>query len=71
LQIVGAVRTMLHDPAEYAAMSNAVNPYGDGLAAERSVAAVAHMFGLGEKPVEFGAELFPTPPAVDDPAPVD
>jgi UDP-N-acetylglucosamine 2-epimerase (non-hydrolysing) len=56
LQIVGAVRTVLHDPAAYAAMANAVNPYGDGRAAERSVQAIAHLFGLGERPVEFGAE---------------
>jgi UDP-N-acetylglucosamine 2-epimerase (non-hydrolysing) len=53
LQIVGAVRTVLHDPHEYAAMANAVNPYGDGRAAERTVAALAHLFGLGPRPDEF------------------
>jgi UDP-N-acetylglucosamine 2-epimerase (non-hydrolysing) len=53
LQIVGAVRTVLHDPTEYAAMANAVNPYGDGRAAERTVAALAHMFDLGPRPEEF------------------
>jgi UDP-N-acetylglucosamine 2-epimerase (non-hydrolysing) len=57
LQIVGAVRTVLHDPAEYAAMANAVNPYGDGRAAQRSVDAVEHLLGLGEKPAEFAPEL--------------
>lgn len=56
LQIVGAVRTVLHDPSAYAAMANAVNPYGDGRAAERSVEAIAHLFGLGDRPAEFGAE---------------
>jgi UDP-N-acetylglucosamine 2-epimerase (non-hydrolysing) len=57
VQIVGAVRTVLHDPREYAAMANAVNPYGDGRAAERTVAALAHLFGLGERPDEFLPEL--------------
>jgi UDP-N-acetylglucosamine 2-epimerase (non-hydrolysing) len=56
-QIVGAVRTVLHDPREYAAMANAVNPYGDGHAAERTVAALAHMFELGPRPDEFLPEL--------------
>jgi UDP-N-acetylglucosamine 2-epimerase (non-hydrolysing) len=64
LQIVGAVRTVLHDPAAYAAMANAVNPYGDGRAAERSIEAIAHLFGLGERPVEFGAEPDTVPLAV-------
>jgi UDP-N-acetylglucosamine 2-epimerase (non-hydrolysing) len=57
VQIVGAVRTVLHDPHEYAAMANAVNPYGDGHAAERTVAALAHMFELGPRPDEFLPEL--------------
>lgn len=57
LQIVGAVRTVLHDPREYAAMANAVNPYGDGRAAERTVAALAHLFGVGPRPDEFLPEL--------------
>ena len=55
--IVGAVRTLLHDETEYAAMANAVNPYGDGYAAERTVAALAHFFGHGERPEEFAPEL--------------
>jgi len=33
--IVGGIRTLLTDPAEYARMSNATNPYGDGTAAIR------------------------------------
>jgi UDP-N-acetylglucosamine 2-epimerase (non-hydrolysing) len=57
VQIVGAVRTVLHDPREYVSMANAVNPYGDGRAAERTVAALAHLFGLGERPDEFLPEL--------------
>jgi UDP-N-acetylglucosamine 2-epimerase (non-hydrolysing) len=58
--IVGAVRTLLHDESEYRGMANAVNPYGDGRAAERTVAALAHFFGLGPAPVEFEPELEPT-----------
>ena len=53
-QIVGATRTLLHDRDAYAAMANAVNPYGDGRASERSVAAMAQFFGLrDERPEEF------------------
>ena len=55
--VIGAVRTLLHDQSEYAAMANAVNPYGDGRAAERSVAALVHFFGAGERPDEFAPEL--------------
>jgi UDP-N-acetylglucosamine 2-epimerase (non-hydrolysing) len=55
--VVGAVRTLLHDPREYAAMANAVNPYGDGRAAQRTVAAIAHFFGLAPKPEEFAPVL--------------
>lgn len=38
--IVGAVTTLLDDPAEYARMARAHNPYGDGLASERILAAI-------------------------------
>ena len=37
-RIVGAVRELLDDPEVYARMSRAINPYGDGHAAERIVA---------------------------------
>jgi UDP-N-acetylglucosamine 2-epimerase (non-hydrolysing) len=55
--IIGATRTLLHDEDAYCAMANAVNPYGDGRAADRSVAAMAHYFGVGERPDEFAPEL--------------
>src|SRR4051794_32583632 len=55
-RIVAEVSTLLHDPCAYAAMANAVNPYGDGAAAPRSVAAVAHLFGLGPVAHEFVAQ---------------
>lgn len=45
--IVSAVRTLLHDPVAYARMATAVNPYGDGRAAHRVVAALAHHLGHG------------------------
>ncbi len=46
----------LFDSAEsYRAMANAVNPYGDGHAAARTVAAVAEMFGVGTRLNDFAA----------------
>ena len=53
--IIDEVARLLDDPEHYAAMASAVNPYGDGQAARRSVEAIAHYFGLGAAPVEFGA----------------
>lgn len=44
--IVDAVSRLLDDPRAYAAMQKAVNPYGDGRAAERIVGAVRHFLGL-------------------------
>jgi UDP-N-acetylglucosamine 2-epimerase (non-hydrolysing) len=51
--IVDAVSGLLDDPSAYAAMANAVNPYGDGRAADRTVAAFEHHFGLAERIDEF------------------
>ena len=51
--IVSMTGRLLTDAAAYESMANAVNPYGDGHAAERSVAALAHYFGLGPAPEEF------------------
>src|SRR5207248_11010791 len=51
--IAGAVRTLLHDDAAYQAMANAVNPYGDGHAARRTVDARLHFFGEGPPADEF------------------
>lgn len=47
------VQTLLHDEAAYRAMANAVNPYGDGKAAGRTVSAIAQMLGVGEREAEF------------------
>lgn len=51
--VVREVATLLTDDAAYRRMAHAVNPYGDGRAADRSVAAVAHLLGLGERAEEF------------------
>lgn len=58
-RIVEEVSTLLHNEAIYTSMANAVNPYGDGKAAERTVAAIAHMFGLGERLPDFTPETQP------------
>jgi len=51
--IVSTVGGLLTSATEYATMASAVNPYGDGQAAARCVAALAHHFGLGSRPEEF------------------
>lgn len=55
--IVAQARLLLDDEAAYTAMANAVNPYGDGKAAKRSVAAIAEMLGIGERLPDFAPEL--------------
>lgn len=55
--IVAAVTRLLTDASAYRAMSRAVNPYGDGAAAVRSVQAIEHFFGLGERPAEFISKI--------------
>jgi len=54
-RIVAAVGLLLTDLAAYSRMAAAVNPYGDGRAAERSVAALAHHFGFGPRAEEFNS----------------
>ena len=47
---------LLEDPAAYAGMSHAVNPYGDGRACQRIADAIEWKFGLREtRPEEFRA----------------
>lgn len=53
-RIVAEVTTLLRDEAAYAAMANAVNPYGDGQAAARCVAAIEAFFGAGTRMTDFG-----------------
>ena len=52
-RIVEEVSRLLVDDVHYATMANAVNPYGDGRASERSVAALKHLFGMGERLADF------------------
>src|SRR5207249_2124779 len=51
------VLRLLDDAATYKRMANAVNPYGDGRAAERTVQAIRYFFGLRRtRPQEFRAQ---------------
>ncbi|MDK6806999.1 UDP-N-acetylglucosamine 2-epimerase (non-hydrolyzing) [Corynebacterium aurimucosum] len=54
--IVAEAKLLLDDDAAYHSMANAVNPYGDGKGAERSVAAIAEMLGVGERLPDFAPE---------------
>jgi UDP-N-acetylglucosamine 2-epimerase (non-hydrolysing) len=55
--IFAAAAELLTDPAAYARMAHAVNPYGDGKAALRSVAAIEHFFALADRPEPFVPQL--------------
>ncbi len=48
---------LLEDHDAYARMANSTNPYGDGNAAARSVAAISHLFGLGERLPDFDPDM--------------
>lgn len=52
-EIVARSSRLLDDPAAYAAMARAVNPYGDGKAAARSVAAIEALLGNGSPMPDF------------------
>jgi UDP-GlcNAc:undecaprenyl-phosphate GlcNAc-1-phosphate transferase len=53
-EIVEMASKLLEDKADYDKMAKAVNPYGDGHASERIVAALLYQFGItDEKPNEF------------------
>ena len=54
-RIYAEVDQLLSDAQSYRAMANAVNPYGDGRAAERTAGAIEHMFGLSAQPTPFAA----------------
>ena len=51
--IVSMADELINDPAAYAAMAHAVNPYGDGNACRRIAEAILWHFGRGEKPEDF------------------
>ena len=52
-RIVREVCRLTSDPMEYARMSQAINPYGDGHAARRSVAAIGELVGVGTREPDF------------------
>ncbi len=51
--ILAMANELLRDQEAYDKMAHAVNPYGDGHAAERIVDAILYHFGGGQKPGEF------------------
>ena len=53
--IIAMAHSLITDPAAYAAMAHAVNPYGDGAACRRIADAILWHFGRGEKPEDFQA----------------
>jgi len=59
-RIVAEVSRLLHDASHFEAMANAVNPYGDGLASDRTIAAIAELLGVGSRVEEFGMERVAT-----------
>ncbi len=54
-RIVSEVSNLLDDERAYREMANAVNPYGDGRAAERAVAAIESLLIGGERLPDFDA----------------
>jgi UDP-N-acetylglucosamine 2-epimerase (non-hydrolysing) len=52
-RIVHEVTTLLTDPSAYDAMARAVNPYGDGRASGRIVAAVGELLSTGRRTPEW------------------
>jgi UDP-N-acetylglucosamine 2-epimerase (non-hydrolysing) len=52
-RVADEVLELIRNPVAYAAMANAVNPYGDGLAAARTLAAIRELRGQGERMPDF------------------
>ncbi|MBG6218715.1 UDP-N-acetylglucosamine 2-epimerase (non-hydrolyzing) [Arthrobacter sp. CAN_A6] len=52
-RIVHEVDRLLNNKEHFASMANAVNPYGDGRAAARTVAAIECLLGMGERIDDF------------------
>ena len=55
--IVAEAKLLLSDDAAFQAMANAVNPYGDGRGAQRAIAAIAELTGVGERVEDFLPEV--------------
>ncbi|WP_284986359.1 UDP-N-acetylglucosamine 2-epimerase (non-hydrolyzing) [Arthrobacter sp. fls2-241-R2A-172] len=56
-KIVREVDRLLNQKDAFDSMANAVNPYGDGNAAERTLAAIAELLGIGTRIPEFDSEI--------------
>ncbi|MCT2260357.1 UDP-N-acetylglucosamine 2-epimerase (non-hydrolyzing) [Brachybacterium muris] len=54
-RLVDEVSLLLDSPESYAGMATAVNPYGDGQAAARTLAAIRWKFLGGDRPADFSA----------------
>jgi UDP-N-acetylglucosamine 2-epimerase (non-hydrolysing) len=52
-RVYAETNKLLTSGSAYRGMASAVNPYGDGHAARRSVAAIEHMFGLRGRPAPY------------------
>lgn len=52
-RIFAEVTRLMHDSSHFATMANAVNPYGDGKAAARTVAAIEELLGVGYRTADF------------------
>jgi UDP-N-acetylglucosamine 2-epimerase len=58
-RVFAEVDHLLTSAQAYQAMANAVNPYGDGRAAQRTAGAIEHMLELGPRPAPFGLGNLP------------
>ncbi|MFL4480015.1 non-hydrolyzing UDP-N-acetylglucosamine 2-epimerase, partial [Paeniglutamicibacter sp. ORCA_105] len=56
-KIFESVELLLNDAAAYKQMALATNPYGDGKAAIRTVAAIAELLGVGTRMEDFDSNL--------------
>jgi UDP-N-acetylglucosamine 2-epimerase (non-hydrolysing) len=54
--ILTAATTLLRDPDAYERMARAVNPYGDGRAAPRALAAIEELLGVGMRLPDFAGD---------------
>lgn len=54
-RIVDEVSALVDDEKHFASMANAVNPYGDGKAAARTIAALENLFKIGNKLPDFNS----------------
>lgn len=53
-RIVDEISALLDSGGAYERMANAVNPYGDGRSAERTIAALEDLFAVGARLPDFG-----------------